>query len=116
MLVQGTITISDKGARQKFMNYINDKYGFYPYIIDNSYIFIKYNTVDPNDDLVYMRKVCDKMTVYVNRGATISTKETKDKVIFGRLIFEDEFDNYLKDEFSHEQIVHIAQKVIGGSK
>ena len=29
MLVQGTITISDKGARQKFMNYINDKYGFY---------------------------------------------------------------------------------------
>lgn len=52
--------------------------------------------------------------MYVNRGATISTKETKDKVIFGRLIFEDEFDNYLKDEFSHEQIARIAQKVIGG--
>lgn len=112
MLVQRPITISDKGARQKFMNYINDKYGFYPYIVDNSYIFIHYNTVDPNDDLVYMCKVCDKMTVYVNRDATISTKETKDKVIFGRLIFEDEFDNYLKDEFSHEQIARIAQKMI----
>ena len=116
MLVQGTITISDKGARQKFMNYISDKYGFYPYIIDNIYIFIQYNTIDPNDDLVYMRKVCDKMTVYVNRDATISTKETKDKTILGRVVFEDDFDNYLKDEFSHEQIVHIAQKVIGGSK
>ena len=113
--MQGIITISDKGARQKFMNYINNKYGFYPYI-DNSCIFIRYNTVDPNDDLVYMRKVCDKMTVYVNRDATISTKETKDKVIFGRLIFEDEFYPMLKDEFSHEQIARIAQKVIGGSK
>ena len=61
-----------------------------------------------------MRKVCDKMTVYANRYATISTKETKDKTILGRVVFEDDVDNYLKDEFSHEQIVHIAQKVNGG--
>ena len=76
----------------------------------------QYNTVDPNDDLAYMRKVCDKMTVYVIRDANISTKETKDKVILGRFIFEDEFYPKLKDEFSHEQIARIAQKVIGGSK
>ena len=63
-----------------------------------------------------MRKVCDKMTVYVNRDANISTKETKDKVILGRLIFEDEFYSVLKGEFSQEQIVHIVQKMIGGSK
>ena len=32
------------------------------------------------------------------------------------LRFEDEFYPMLKDEFSHEQIARIAQKVIGGSK
>ena len=33
-----------------------------------------------------------------------------------RLLREDEFYPMLKDEFSHEQIARIAQKVIGGSK
>lgn len=55
-------------------------------------------------------------TITISDKGARSTKETKDKVIVGRLIFEDEFYPMLKDEFSHEQIARIAQKVIGGSK